>query len=511
MKSWLGIFSAVATLVVIAAAAVVTVGGCRGNFGRGSAEGEDFLATGKTFSHFTAVQIDPRSEDSAGPQFVVAEDLNGDGLLDLVSAWNQTQPVQVHLQRRNTAGEVAFETITLAGSVPVIAVAGLAVTDFDADGQFDIAVLAKETLLEGPECLASERPDTGLSGLILIYLGPADVARANQALAWDEVPIGISFLQGLGSSNGLPEEGGYTAMAVGDMDLDADMDIVVAWNSSCGENGTDDVLVFTNNGRLSVRDGTWSASLLPDSFPRGTAIKDVALADVDLDGDLDVVATRPDAPTMNVRWFRNPVVDVPDDFHLSNGQWQVGIVGQIATGADLIELDDIDQDGIVDVLVRSSGGGLLQWLKGPEGPTTAPLRAIPWQVFTLAEFPERVPEAIATGDLNFDGQVEVMAAAEGGLVWFDSQQPPTIFDQWDENLIIDDRPSGEDDDDPATTDPGVAPSDVAGSTVMNSILVADLDGDGASDLIVTLDRSGLSGLTNDALVWFRNTRTPPRF
>jgi len=509
MKFWLGITTTAAAMGVVATAAViVTVSGCRGNYGSGS-QGGDFLATGKTLSHFTAVQIDPRSEDSAGPQFVVAEDLNGDGLMDLVSAWNQTQPVQVHIQRRNAAGEVAFETITLAGSVPVIAVAGLAVADFDEDGRPDIAVLAKETLLEGPECLASERPDSGLSGLILVYLGPAEATRVNQALAWQEVPVGVSFLQGLGESNGLPEEGGYTAMSIGDMDVDGDLDIVVAWNSSCGENGTDDVIIFRNNGRLAVRDGSWAATLLQDPFPRGTSIKDVALGDFDRDGDLDVVITRPDAPTMNVRWFRNPVIDVPDDFHLSNGQWQVGIVGQIATGADTLEVSDIDQDGILDVMVRSTGGAVVQWLKGPVGPTTSPVRAIPWQVFTVAEFTERAPEAMAVGDLNFDGQVEVVVAAEGGLVWFDSQVPPTIFDQWDENLIIDDRPAGDDDASPATTDPNVAPQDVAGTTAMNSILVVDLDGDGARDLIVTLDRSGLSGLTNDALVWFRNTRTAP--
>ena len=59
---------------------------------------------------------------------------------------------------------------------------------------------------------------------------------------------------------------------------------------------------------------------------------------------------------------------------------------------------------------------------------------------------------------------------------------------------------------PATTDPNVQPSKIPGTTLMNSIIIADIDGDGANDVIVTLDRSGLSGLSNDALVWFRNTQ-----
>ena len=151
---------------------------------------------------------------------------------------------------------------------------------------------------------------------------------------------------------------------------------------------------------------------------------------------------------------------------------------------------------------------VIQWLKGPTGVTSAPVRAIPWQVYTLAEFTERIPEAIALGDLNFDGQLEVIAAAEGGLAWFDSQVPRTLYDQWAEYLIIDEGAPDEGDD-PATTDPAVEPEEVADTTFINSILVVDLDGDGANDLVVTLDRSGLSGVTNDALVWFRNDRLPP--
>lgn len=507
MKYRQSLFGLCALAALTTALFVYAPGGCSTDFtpapGGGGAGG--FLDSGRTLSFFRAIQVDPRSEDSAGPQFVVAEDLNADGLTDLISAWNQSQPVQIHLQRRTAAGAIRFETTILAGSIPVVSVAGLAVTDFDQDGRLDIAVLAKETLLDGPECLDPEDPAEGLAGLIVMYFGPADTDQVNQALAWTEVSMGDSFLLGSEGESGGSDVGGFTGLAVGDIDLDGDMDLIVPWNSTCG-GGTTDVVVFTNNGPGPTRDGTWTAGLIPDSSPQGTAIKSVALGDVDRDGDLDIVATFPDAPTMNVRWYRNPAMDTPDDYHISDGQWQTGIVGQISSGADTLRTGDLDGDGVLDVVVRSTGGKVLQWLKGPEGPTTAPIRAIPWQVYTIAEYTERTPETIAVGDLNNDGQLEVVASAEGGLSWFIAGAAEAVYDQWRENLIVDDQPVDGTSNNPATTDPNVAPGEVGDSTIMNSILIVDLDGDGENDLIVPFDRSGLSGLTNDALVWFQNIR-----
>ena len=55
------------------------------------------LTAEETRSFFTAFQIDPISEDTAGPKFVTSADIDQDGPLDLVTGWNQSQPVQLHL------------------------------------------------------------------------------------------------------------------------------------------------------------------------------------------------------------------------------------------------------------------------------------------------------------------------------------------------------------------------------------------------------------------------------
>lgn len=500
--------------------------GCSGDY-TALYTGGDFLNSGRTQSFFVAEQVDPRSEDSAGPQFAVVEDLNGDGLLDIISAWNQSQPVQIHLQQRSL-GLISFETVTLGGNIPVVAVAGLGVADLDEDGVPDIVLLIKESLLCGAECLSGDPPacdsDGLLHGAIVVYFGPTDPAQATQALAWEDQSISASILAGVGDSRALPEVGGYTSMALGDMDADGDIDIVTAWNSYC--DGAQ-VLTFTNNGGASVRDGNWPRATIPDPFrcvpsvdveqcpDPEVNIRHVALGDIDRDGDQDIVATYPPARSMNVRWYRNPTIDIPDLCHMHTGEWLTGTVGQVESragqsplgGADVAAVADVDRDGILDVVVRSSGGRIIQWLKGPDCPTTPtgaslqdPYRNIPWRVYSLAEFREATPHAIAVGDINRDGQVEVVASASGILVWLDPRASGSVYDPWGERVIVADVPGAQ----PQSADPDA--EDVDTSTLINSIRIVDLDGDGTNDLIATFDRSGLSGLTNDALVWFRNTR-----
>lgn len=508
MKSWIRRTALVALVIGVAGVGIIggAIPGCSGNFESFTPLTDDFLVSGRTLSFFAAVQVDPPSEDTAGPQFVIAQDLNNDGTTDLVSAWNQSQPVQVHLQHR-TGGLISFETLTLAGDIPVVSVAGLSVADFDLDGNPDIAVLVKQSAMEGASCLDAETPGDGLSGVIITYLGPTDSDQANQALAWQEVKLGSSQLQGVGSADDGPENGGFTDMNAGDMDMDGDIDLVVAWNSSCS-GGMSQAVIFTNQGPTAVRDGTWLGNPVRDDSPNAGVIKDAALGDIDGDGDLDIVATYPAATNANVRWYRNPAIDVPDDYHFTSDEWQTGTIGQVATGADSVRLGDLNGDGNVDVIVRSDNGKIIQWFRGHDGPTTSPVRAIPWQVYTLAEFLDRDPQALAVGDLNGDGQMEVVAGADGGLAWFNSSVAPTVYNQWIENLIVDDISSEEADSDPATTDPNVDPGEIAGGTLIQSAIVADLDDNGTMDIIVTLDRSGLSGLSNDALVWFRSTRRP---
>ena len=108
------------------------------------------------------------------------------------------------------------------------------------------------------------------------------------------------------------------------------------------------------------------------------------------------------------------------------------------------------------------------------------------------------PVATATGDLTGNGQVVAVIGTGSGVSWYsppivtqsDGEKVVEPFDPWTANVIVRDDSGGTADGDALA--------------IVNSVLIVDLDGDGQSDFIATLDRQTQSGLSADALIWYRN-------
>ncbi len=277
--------------------------------------------------------------------------------------------------------------------------------------------------------------------------------------------------------------------------------------------------------RVTVTDGTlWASDLVVITTGVWAPIRidtalaragDVAVSDVDLDGDNDVLYTFPDLVTANIGWARNPMIPHgPDDpsgpgaSHVA-ANWQLRPVGHVNTEADIIALGDVDLDGFDDVLVRSQPGLIVQWFRHPGAadrePIFPPPDAVPdrfnfpWQVYSMAEFGFHKPAGIAIGDMTADGFNEVVVAAGGVVYWYDAAMAETVYDPWGENFVIDDTKAN------GTTDDPTDPDFIDAGTIMNALTVVDIDGDGYGDVIGTLDRRTFSGLNDDTLIWFRNT------
>jgi len=398
---------------------------------------------------YTQNIVDPVLEATAGAKVIKAADMDGDGLLDLVSGSNENQPIQLHM--RNTSG-LTFETFSISGGGPIASMIDLEIVDLDGDGNLDIAVLVRDTGFVPVQ-------DASIRGAVVLLFAPDD---PTDQLAWTEVTITATF--------NLPgEDIGFAAFAVADFTGDGRADIMLGSNEI---EETDVIRLYQNPGGANARDGgAWTEAGLPVTADVNL-IQDLAAGDMDGDGDLDVVATFPTAKTFNVRWLVNPLQESGVDAAMA-GSWTRRIVGQQSEvdpenqGGDFIAVGDIDEDGNLDVAVAHGTLKLVQWFENP-GPGFIEQQTFPWRVFNMAQLIEGVEMTqIQLVDMDLDGSLDLFATASGQMVGF--ERGSELRDFWNGFTIL-------------ATNP-IADIGVCG--------FADINGDGLLDILAPFDREGL--------------------
>lgn len=411
---------------------------------------------------FAMSRLDPEFEATSGAKVLIVADMNGDGLQDIVSGSNENQPIQIHLR---TGSAVAYDTFTIAGGGPIARMTDLAVRDLDGDGNPDIAVLVNDTGFVPVD-------GASIRGAVVLLFAPDD---PTDVLNWEQVTIlPIFMLAGDGK--------GLTDFAVADMNGDNLPDIVLASNEV---DNTDLIRMYFNPGGAASRDPTaWTEATMPITGDVNEVVS-MKVADLDGDGDLDIVASFPTAKTFNIRWMRNPLMESGAGA-VTAGAWETRFLGQQAEaepdnqGGDLIAVGDINGDGHIDVAAAHAALGLIQWFENP-GPTFVNAQSFPWRVYNLGQLKEGVTiNQLQLVDLNLDGQLDAFATASGNMVGF--QPGPQLYTFWLGFSIL-------------ATDP------VAD---IGKCAFSDVNGDGLLDILAPLDRVGLA---NDQFVIF--TRTSP--
>jgi hypothetical protein len=328
-------------------------------------------------------------------------DMNADGHLDLIAfvedfEWTSNSSLRIAFGSGDgTFGQdwhlfseysVGFETVPWINA--------MAVTDLNGDGTPDVVGLDTDytSIFEfGPGLVSTflfpdatpmaEAPATSLpSGATPVGVACADVdgdGILDQVIGGG----GLRLLRGLGDGQYASAQqltGGYvTGIVVDDFDKDGDLDL--AGCSSVGSSGEAWVLIGEGAGAFAA----------PEAYSIGENPQDLAAADMDGDGFVDLVSANFADETVSVLRGLGDGTFAAQETHL----------------VDLLPLDveivDLDKDGVRDLVIAAFGHSQLRYLRGLGGGAFAPLQYIPVG---------KVHYSVAIDDLNADGHLDLVTA-----------------------------------------------------------------------------------------------------
>ncbi|MDO7851218.1 beta strand repeat-containing protein [Hymenobacter convexus] len=289
---------------------------------------------------------------SGGAENLAVGDVDNDGDLDLLTSANNSATVSLRLN--NGSGGFSPGTDPNLG----IGTNNLTLGDLDGDGDLDLAAVSSTGSMAiirfnngsgvfsgGQSFLVNQRIGTGLV-LLADMDSDGDLDVVVGYLHGGLVGVHFNNGSGVFSSNTLGNadspiltDSGITGLRAGDVDNDGDVDLLIAFRKD-RFSSPNNLLVQLNNGT-----GSFTAAPVGTRLVIPAGADNLALADVDGDGDLDCVVP---SQTDNLV-----------SMCLNNGSGVFGLGSTVPVGPAPFgpAAADLDGDGDLDLLTASNSTG----------------------------------------------------------------------------------------------------------------------------------------------------------
>ncbi|HSH05780.1 MAG TPA: VCBS repeat-containing protein, partial [Anaerolineae bacterium] len=403
---------------------------------------------------------------------VAAADVDGDGDLDILGAAQNANTISWW---ENTAGDgTAWTEHTVDPAFD--GAASVAAADVDGDGDLDILGAAftaddiswweNKTIHRSATYPTEHTVDAAFDGASSVAAADVDgdgdldilgAAENADAISWWENTAGDGTAWTEHTVD--PAFAGASSVAAADVDGDGDLDILGAALVA------DDISWWEN----TAGDGTaWTEHTVDTAF---NGARSVAAADVDGDGDLDILGAARIAYAIS--WWENTAGD--------GTAWTEHTVDPAFDGAISVAAADVDGDGDLDILGAAYIADAISWWENTAGDGTA------WTEHTVDTAFDGAA-SVAAADVDGDGDLDILGAAR--IAYHISWWEKTAGDgtAWTKH----------------TVDPAFAGT--------YSVAAADVDGDGDLDILgaayIADDISWWENTAGDGTAWTEHTVDP---